>query len=337
MASLYALILAGGASSRFWPLSGDAHPKYLLRPDCGPTLLELAYARALACAGAGNVMVVTARAQADAVRRTLPQLPQANLCIEPARRDTAAAIALGCKAVTGRDFEADVLVLPADTLIEPPEALAGAVNAVRSLADYAAAIHVFGVKPARPEGAFGYIELGGQVGTGVHAVASFVEKPGERAAELIKRGLLWNAGCFFFRLDTFQREMAAHLPGLSDRLRPSVPGSVAEEDYNDLQSISIDYGLIEKARNLRVALLDAAFDDIGSWDALLRRGAIKEGTLVSAGGQGNAVLAPGCTVAVVGESDLLVVAQGDSILVLKRGHGQKVKQAAQTLEPKRNA
>lgn len=333
--SLFALILAGGASSRFWPLSGDEHPKYLLRPDGKESLLELAWQRATACTEAANILVVTSKAQAEGVRRALPQLDAGNLCLEPTRRDTAAAIALGCKAVAARDAAADVLVLNADTLIEPLDAFARAVNAARALPDYAGAIHVFGVKAARPEGAFGYIEPGSQVGPGVHAVASFVEKPGERAAELIKRGLLWNAGCFFFRLETFQREMATHLPALMDRLRPAGPGSVAEEDYNALQSISIDYGLIEKARNLRVALLDAEFDDIGTWDALLRR--MPAGGAVSIGGTGNAALAPGRTVAVVGESDLLVVAEGDKILVLKRGHGQQVKQAAQALEPKRNA
>lgn len=333
--ALHALILAGGASSRFWPLSGDEHPKYLLKPDGKNTLLELAFQRALACAPAANIVVVTAKAQADLVRKTLPALPPANLCVEPVRRDTAAAITLGCKAVAARDATADVLVLPADTLIEPPGALARAVDAARAQPGYESAIHVFGAKPSRVEGAFGYIEVGKAVGPGVFAVTSFVEKPGERAAEMVKRGLLWNAGCFLFRIETFRREMATHLPGLSDRLKPASPGTVAEEDYNSLQSISIDYGLIEKARNLRVALLDAEFDDIGTWDALLRR--MPAGGVVSIGGANNASHAPGRTVAVVGESDLLVVAQGDKILVLKRGHGQQVKQAAQSLEPKRNA
>jgi mannose-1-phosphate guanylyltransferase len=335
--SLYAIILAGGASSRFWPLSGDEHPKYLLKPDGANTLLELAWNRAAACTSPQFIMVVTARAQAAAVRTALPALEQANLCIEPARRDTAAAIALGCKAVASRDAQADVLVLPADTLIEPQKALARALATARALPDYDSAIHVFGAKPSRPEGSFGYIELGAEVAKGVHAVASFVEKPGERAADMVRHGLLWNAGCFFFRLSTFQRELSAHLPSLSDRLRPAAPGSVAEEDYNALQSISIDYGLIEKARNLRVALLDAEFDDIGTWDALLRRGGVGEGGVVSVGGARNAAHAPGRTVAVVGESDLLVVAEGDRILVLKRGHGQQVKQAAQSLEAGRNA
>ncbi len=339
MAPLYALILAGGASSRFWPLSGDAHPKYLLRPDGKRTLLQMAFDRASACAGPENVLVVTAGAQADGVRKALPALAAENLCIEPSRRDTAAAISLGCKVVAGRNSGADVLVLPADTLLEPGDALARAVDAARGQADFETAIHVFGVRPSHAEGAYGYIERGEPAGGGIFGVKSFVEKPGDAARALIARGFLWNVGCFLFRLDTFDRELAAHLPTHSNRLRPANPGAVTPEDYEGLQSISIDYGLIEKARNLRVCVVEATFDDIGTWDALLRSGSGgNQGALVTVAGRGNSVVAPGRAVAVVGESDLLIVADGERILVMKKGMGQQVKQAAQNApEPKPDA
>ncbi|MBX3475329.1 MAG: mannose-1-phosphate guanylyltransferase [Planctomycetes bacterium] len=337
MASLYALILAGGASSRFWPLSGDDHPKYLLRPDGKRTLIELAFERALACTEASRILVVTSAAQADGVRKALPALPAGNLCIEPARRDTAAAITLGCKSVAATDGGADVLVLPADTLIEPGNALAAAVNAARASTGFESAIHVFGVRPAEPQGGYGYIQRGDSISSGVFAVRRFVEKPGEGARELIARGFLWNVGCSLFRLETFDRELASHLPAHSKRLRPAQPGPVSQQDYQGLESISIDYGLIEKAGNLRVAVVEATFDDIGTWDALLRSGAVGQGRLIETG-QGNVAIAPGRTVAVVGADDLLVVADGDRILVMRKGAGQQVKQVGrQAAEPDANA
>jgi mannose-1-phosphate guanylyltransferase len=327
MAELYAMILAGGASSRFWPLSGDEHPKYLLKPGGVHSLLELAWRRARLCTP--NIIVVTSAAQAHIVCEALPELDASMLCVEPARRDTAAAIALGCKRVFVLDPDADVLVLPADTLLEPPAALAEGVRLARAQQGYRDAIHVFGVNPARAEGGFGYIEPGEQVAPGVVNVRGFKEKPGPaQAADFAKRGFLWNIGCFLFSLATFDRELRKHLPKHSTRLRPVVMGEPTEADYEVLDSISIDFGLIEKVDNLRAVKLDAEFDDIGAWDALLARvekagGSIQQA--ISIAGSNNYAAGDASQVAVVGESNLLVVVSNGKVLVLKRGHGQDVK------------
>jgi mannose-1-phosphate guanylyltransferase len=332
--SLYALILAGGASSRFWPLSGDEHPKYLLRVG-DDSLLELAWRRARACTEAERILVVTSGAQSHAVRETLHELPARNLCVEPARRDTAAAIALGCKNVAARDAGADLLVLPADTLLEPTDALARGVSAARNAPGARDAIHVFGVKPGRPEGAFGHIQPAAEIAPGVFGVAKFIEKPGlERAREYNAAGWLWNAGCFLFSLAAFDRELRQHLPGHSTRLRPVTPEAVSEADYEGLEAVSIDYGLIEKVANLRVIRLDAAFDDVGTWDALADRLPQGQGEAISVSGSGNLAVGD-ALVAVVGVSNLLVVAHGGRVLVLQRGHGQQVKEAARRAEAQR--
>ena len=332
MPDLYAIILAGGASSRFWPLSGDEHPKYLLKPDGDHTLLELAWRRAVQCTSAGKVIVVTTGPQAHLLREALPEIDAANLCVEPARRDTAAAVTLGCKRVHALDPDADVLVLPADTLLEPAGALANGVNGARAREGYRDAIHVFGVKPAYAHEGFGYVQPGEALGDGVHAVQAFKEKPGsQQATEMIEQGWLWNIGCFLFALPTYQRELSAHLPGHSRRLKPTDPATVSEQDYAELESISIDFGLIEKTGSLRVVALEAEFDDIGSWDALLGR-LEKAGnppqTAITVEGQGNYAAGEAAQVAVVGESNLLVVVSDGRILVLKRGHGQDVKKLA---------
>lgn len=328
--ALYAIILAGGASSRFWPLSGDDHPKYLLRADGRHTLIELAWQRACACTDPARIVVVTGAAQQALVARALPALPPANLCVESVRRDTAAAVVRGCSMVASRDANADVLVLPADTLLQPAQALTAAVQQARSAPGFADAIHVFGVPPTRPEAAFGYIEPGSPVAPGVRTVVRFREKPGaEKAQEFVRAGFLWNIGCFLFSLPTVERELARHLPTLSTRLR--TVSKPAQDDYAALESVSIDYGLIEKVGALRVCTLEAEFDDIGTWDALVARLealGVPPAQALSAGGEGNYAMGDPATVAVVGESGLLVVRQGDKVLVLKRGHGQQVRDVA---------
>jgi mannose-1-phosphate guanylyltransferase len=333
MAELYCIILAGGASSRFWPLSGDQHPKYLLKPDGDHTLIELAWRRAAMCVDTSRIVVVTAGVQAHMIREALPDMQASMLCVEPARRDTAAAIALGCKRVFALDPDADVLVMPADTLLEPAIALAQGVKLARAQGGYRDAIHVFGVNPARAEGGFGYIEPGEDVAPGVIKVRGFKEKPGAaQAAEFARRGYLWNIGCFLFSLGTFDRELRKHLPKHSTRLRPVLSDQPTEQDYAMLDSISIDFGLIEKVDNLRAVKLDAAFDDIGTWDALLNR-LEKSGRgpeqATSVGGANNFAAGEATSVAVVGESNLLIVVSGGNVLVLKRGHGQDVKKVGQ--------
>jgi mannose-1-phosphate guanylyltransferase len=331
MPDLYVIIMAGGASSRFWPLSGDAHPKYLLKPDGDTTLIESAWRRATMCTDAARVLVVTGGVQAHLVREALPGLDPSNLCVEPARRDTAAAIALGCRRVRELDAGADVLVMPADTLLEPPGALADGVKDARSREGFADHVHVFGVTPAYPEGGFGYIEPGDTVGGAICAVKTFKEKPGkEVAAAFMQQGMLWNIGCFLFNLPTFDEALHRHLPQHSARLLKTAD-KPSESDYTQLDSISIDYGLIEKLEHLRVVRLQAEFDDIGTWDALLAR-LEKSGRTAqeafSIGGQDNHAAGEATTVAVVGESNLLVVVSEGKVLVLKKGHGQEVKRVS---------
>ncbi len=320
--AVYALILAGGAASRFWPSSDDDHPKYLLRIG-EYTLLELAWQRALATTEPECVYIVTSAAQAHLFPAALPEFQTANLIIEPARRDTAAAVALGVRRIAEIDPEAWVLVLPADQLIEPADALSAGVRRARAVENARDAIHVFGIVPTRPDPGFGYIQPGPELAPGVRAVKSFREKPGCEAAEqFVQQGWLWNAGCFLFNIPAFERELARHLPDHSARLAAA---AVSEADYAGLESTSIDFGMIEKADSLRVITLAAEFDDIGTWDALFRRLPREGSELASVGGVNNRGF--GAQIVVVGESNLLIVVSDGKVLVLKQGHGQDVKKA----------
>lgn len=334
MAELFALILAGGASSRFWPLCGDEHPKYLLKPDGEHSLLHLAHARALACTEASRVLVVTTASQARRVAAALPALPAKNLLVEPARRDTAAAITLGVREIERRAKDAHILVLPSDQIIEPDAALAEGVARARARGDFGEFIHVFAIAPRRAEGSFGYIETGDEITNRLHTVRAFREKPGDEGARrlLENRRNFWNAGCFLFALPAFDRELNRHLPSHSSRLRPAGDGMIDPAIYQELEPVSIDFGMMERCTALRAILIDADFDDIGTWDALLARlekaGRPPRAALSVGGSRNNVVAEGGELVAVAGDSDLLVVVSGKRVLVLKKGAGQSVKEIA---------
>ncbi len=258
------LILAGGASSRLWPLDGDRQPKFLLPVD-GRTLLDHAAARAREVSD--DLFIVTGEAQADLVRAAYPDLPNNRIIVEPARRDTAAAVVTGARAIEAVDPNSGVLVMPADVLITPTDALAKGVETAAQQGDWRDWIHVFAVEPARAEGGFGYIET--VTDEAVSDVAQFHEKPGtDKAQEYVERGFLWNVGCFYFALAAFFEQAERHLPTHSTRLR----ALANVEDYSSVESISIDFGLIEKADNLRSVRLGARFDDLGTWNALDRAG-----------------------------------------------------------------
>ncbi|MCC7508588.1 MAG: NTP transferase domain-containing protein [Planctomycetes bacterium] len=317
--ALYVLILAGGASSRLWPSSSDEYPKYLMHIG-GQSLLEMAWQRALAVTDPAHVFLVTGAAQAHLFAAALPDLPQANLIVEPARRDTAAAVAYGARHIAAIDPEAWLLVLPADQIIEPTDALAAGVRRARAAEGARDCIHIFGVQPARAEGAFGYIQPGPDLAPGVFAVKAFREKPGPEANQLVQQGWYWNAGCFFFNLPAFETELQRHLPTHSARVAAA---SVGAAGYTALESISIDFGLIEKVRNLRMVELTGEFDDVGTWDAVFQRLPLEGTELVTVGGNNNRGF--GAEIVVVGESNLLVVVSDGKVLVLKQGHGHDVK------------
>lgn len=330
--NLYAVILAGGASSRFWPLSGDEHPKYLIKPDGKRTLLELAFERARACISPDRILVVTNPAQVRRIADTLPDLLADNLCIEPARRDTAAAIALACRVLAARQPDAHVLVLPADQIIEPAQALAEAVGKAREQKDFGEYLHVFGIKPQRPESGYGYIKADQCFQPGLCRVLGFREKPDESTARRYASDGLhyWNAGCLLFAAATFDRELARYMPTHSRRLK-AADGDVDPAAYLDLEAVSIDYGVLEKTKALRMVQLQADFDDIGTWDSLLARlekAGTPPRTAFSAGGSGNLAIGNGEVVGVAGLSDVLVVVGGRNVLVLARGAGQQVKEIA---------
>jgi mannose-1-phosphate guanylyltransferase len=347
MSHLYAVIMAGGAGTRFWPASRSDRPKQLL-PLAGKgnePLIAASVRRILPICPAERVVVVTARHLTEAMRAALPDLPAENFLSEPVPRNTAPCIGWAAAAIRRRDPEAIIMVLPSDHFIgdEPRfrEALLRAADAAKNCS-----VATIGITPTRPETGYGYMEKGDELG-GAFAVRRFIEKPELARAEVFATSgvHLWNSGMFFFRAGEMMDLIARHLPDLAKGLdqmdRAAVLGDEAAEIENvfpTLPSISIDHGVMEKAE--RVAVIEASFgwSDVGSWQSSWElaekdaRGNAAPESSVLVEANGNLVCdlrtqASGQVIALVGVDDLAVVVTDDALLVIPRSRSQDVKKA----------
>jgi mannose-1-phosphate guanylyltransferase len=340
----YALILAGGGGTRLWPASRRKRPKQLLTLGGSESLLGATFRRIEAVFGRERILVVTAADQAEALRQVLPQLPPENLVAEPAARNTAAAVGLGAAVVARRAGAGAVLaVLPSDHHIGNEPAFAATLRL--AIAQARDAIVTVGIRPTHAETGFGYIEQGARLDEGVFQVARFVEKPNaEKAAEYLAAGsYLWNSGMFFFTAQRLFTEARAHLPGLGAALDALVAASdfpaALRTLYPGVPSISIDYGIMEKASGIRVVPGDFGWNDVGSWAALTAvrptdaAGNVVAGDTVVTETKGSIVLSePGAPlVGVVGVEDLVVVATKDAVLVVHKDRAQEVRRVVDAL------
>src|SRR5919198_599271 len=278
---IYALILAGGSGERFWPLSRRARPKQLLRLISGKTLLEETLARLDGLIPRERILILTNTEQESAVRKMLGDFPKENIVAEPAKRDTAAAIALGTGWVALRDHAAVMVVLPADHVIANRPAFQKTLALAADAAQETSELVTIGIKPSWACPGFGYIEHGKPVNLrkradkdAIHRVVRFREKPNPDLAEsFLRRGnFRWNAGMFVWSVPMVLREFNRHAPELADfisQLRASENFDKAlREQFSKLPRISFDYAIMEKAD--RVLVVEAGFDwdDIGSWRAV---------------------------------------------------------------------
>ena len=346
---IYAVIMAGGSGTRFWPASRAARPKQFLPISGAAPMIEETRSRLEGLVAPEHVLVVTAASQVAAVRAALPGLPPENLIAEPEARNTGPAVALAAFEIARRDPHAVQVVLPADHVIAPAEAFRASLAAAAEEATAEDVLLTFGVRPTEPATGYGYIEVGEVLhetrGVPVHAVTKFHEKPvRERAEEYLATGrCFWNAGIFVWSTAAILAAVERHLPVVHAGLTAWALGErQLDEVYRSLDRQPVDTAILERAENVRTMPIDYRWNDVGSWAALPElsdpdgdgnwTSATGGAQVVSLDSTSNVVYAEGQrVVALVGVRDLVVVQTKDATLVCPRERAQEVKRIVEAL------
>jgi mannose-1-phosphate guanylyltransferase len=341
----YALILAGGRGERFWPLSRKATPKQLLRLFSSQTLVEETVRRLDGFVPKENILVLTNQEQEAAIRELLPDLPEDNILAEPAKRDTAAAIALGVGIIAARNPSATMVVLPADHRISNQTAFQTDLRSAASIAQKSGDLITIGITPTWGCPGFGYIERGKQIeNSNAFEVIRFREKPDPDLAESFVRSgnFYWNAGIFLWSVNSILTELNSHAPDLAEfvsALRNSSDKKKLMSDrFQSLRKTSIDYAIMEKASRVLVKPATFDWDDVGGWTALSKyleqlpgNNAVNCPVTLEASSN-NIVFSDSKThVALLGVSDLVVVQTADAIMVCHRHEVENIKRLVQLI------
>jgi mannose-1-phosphate guanylyltransferase len=348
---LYAVIMAGGSGTRFWPESRRKRPKQLLRISGDKSMIRLTVERILPAIPYERVMVVTGVAHAQEIRRELPELLEEMLVEEPLGRNTAPCIALAAHKLIKNDPDAIMAVLPADHLIGREDEFLGALSAGAELAASGDFLITYGIVPNRPETGFGYIRLGrvcADMGTAkAYEAAGFVEKPDHATAlDYVASGqYLWNGGMFVWQARAVLKAIENHAPDLSravaaiaEHLNTSEESAAVRRVYQGLQSESIDKAVMEKAGNVLCLPLDADWNDVGSWAALSdvwppdKEGNCSQGEVVFLDSRECVVSSPHKVTALIGAEDLIVVDTPDALMICRRDQAQDVRRLRELLK-----
>lgn len=272
-----ALILAGGSGTRLRPLSSDENPKQFLRIFDGLSLIEKTFGRVSRLMEPSSIFVSTNEQYAPKCAAYLPALPEVNILTEPARRNTAPAVAVCCYAIESIIEDAVIAVIASDSYIADEDEFRRVLARAYDFAatnDYLVSI---GIEPTEPNTGYGYLELGDEIAPGVSKVRRFTEKPSRERAEQYLRsgGYCWNAAMFVWRASVFRRmleEAAPEIAALADRIVTSGDPAKRVEHYEAMPSISIDYALMEKAPRVAAIRGNFGWSDVGSFESLERVG-----------------------------------------------------------------
>lgn len=347
---IYGLILAGGKGSRLYPLSRADQPKQFLKLINDKSFLVNTVDRIMPLIDRDNIYIVTNMDYKEKVKDELIGIREENIFVEPANKETATCIGLSAVKLLKQDANAVMVVLPSDHYIQGEKNYIDTLSQAIEMANRRRCIVTLGIEPSRPETGYGYIEMGERTAGSIptYRIARFTEKPNSEVAKdfILKGTYLWNSGMFIFRADVILREIEKYLPKLHKSLMEIYKNlgeeneeSVIKDQYELIDGISIDFGVMQRTRKAYVIKCDFSWDDMGSFGALsrllstYRNNSISKNVYIddcencSIFGDKNLIIG-------FGIKDLVVVDAGDVILVMDKNKDQEIKHLLNRLDRK---
>lgn len=338
---LYAVIMAGGVGSRFWPRSREKTPKQLLKIFGEITMIQATVKRLESIISAENIFVITNKIQSEGIKVQLPQIPVENIVEEPFGRNTAACIGVASLMIKEKDPDAVTIVLPADHIIRDEDVFTSILKKAADFAYKSNGLVTIGIPPTRPETGYGYIQIDDkETSENIHKVLTFAEKPNySTAVKFLESGdFLWNSGMFIWKVESILDEIKIHMHDLYyelEHLRPHCFKPSFDEMmlkvYGQLKSISIDYGIMEKSKQVFLIKGTFSWSDVGSWEEVYQlsekneRGNSCIGNVFTELTNDSYIYSPDKFTAVIGLDNIIVINTNDALLVCRRDQSQEVK------------
>ena len=351
MEKLYTLIMAGGSGTRFWPRSRVAKPKQYLKLFGEESLLQSTIRRFESFTDTDNIYIVSNKNQAEVLEEQTPSLPKENLIYEPVGKNTLPCIGLAAMFAEKENPNGIMVVSPSDHLINNDELFRDTVLAASKIAEEKNGIVTIGITPTYPATGYGYVQtaenITGNDKINQFKVERFVEKPDETTATqyLDEGGFYWNSGLFIFKVSVFLDAVKKFAPELYADLRKIQAdfGNPTYEQtlntiYRAVESISVDYGIMEHAKNIYLVEGNFDWNDLGSWESVYQvdkkdeNGNVQNGEAILLESKNSYIHADDAMVAVIGLEDVVVVQEGNAILVCKRDNTKQVKKVVEQLK-----
>jgi mannose-1-phosphate guanylyltransferase len=345
---LYAVIMAGGVGSRFWPRSKKKLPKQLIKIFGDMTMIQATVDRLSGLIENENIFIITNEIQRPEVIKQLKNIPQENIIEEPFGRNTAACIGLASIIVKAKDPDAVTIVLPADHIIKEKDDYLNTIKNAAQFAYDSKGLVTIGINPTRPETGYGYIQINdNEVAKNIYKVYSFAEKPNYATAlRFLESGdFLWNSGMFIWHVDAILDEIKNLMPDLYEGLllikdslsKPNFK-EVLTNVYGQLKKVSIDYGIMEKSSKVFLTKGMFTWSDVGSWEEVYqlseknKDGNALTGKVFTDMVVDSYIYSPDKLTAVIGLDNIIVINHEDTVLVCRRDKAQDVKEIVDFLK-----
>lgn len=345
---VYAVIMAGGVGSRFWPRSKEKMPKQLLKIFGERTMIQDTVDRLKGIVNTNDIYIITNKIQKPEIINQLPELNPSNIIEEPFGRNTAACIGLASLVIANKDPEAVMVTLPADHIIKDRDIFHSTILNACKFAYEQKGLVTIGIQPSRPETGYGYIQIDEKpVTDNIHKVFTFAEKPNyATAVRFLESGdFFWNSGMFIWRADVILEEIRMLMPELNDALEiikrdlnTDAFDKTVLNEYGKLRSISIDYGIMEKSHRVFLTKGKFSWSDVGSWEEVYQLseknndGNALTGNVYSEMTIDSYVYSPNKFTAVLGVDNLIVINTDDALLICRRDQSQEVKKVVDHLK-----